>query len=116
MTGVKKSGYRKETAENLLLDAGAMYANLEFDSDGFLQLNEEGLPTGEALGATSGGNEFTVEVEWYQPEIDGVRTSVKGLDQITQHDAQLVTNLKEFTVKNLKRAIAAADVDESNEH
>lgn len=113
---VKNKGYRKETAENILLGAGAMYANLEFDEDGFLELNEEGLPKGEALGATSGGNEFTVEQEWYQPEIDGVVTSVKGLDIITMHNAQLVTNLKEFTVENIKRAIAVADVDETNKH
>src|SRR5690625_382123 len=113
---VKQSGYRKETVENLLLDAGAMYANLEFDEDGFLQLNDEGFPTGEALGATSGGNEFTVEQEWYQPEIDGVITAVKGLDFITEHNAQLVTNLKEFTIDNIKRALATADVDTSNEH
>lgn len=114
MVKTKANGYRAETAEHLLLDAGAVYANLAFDAEGFLELDADGFPSGEPLGATSGGNEFTVEVEWYQPEIDGVRTSVKGLDFQSEHNAQLVTNLKEYTVENLKRAIATADVDESN--
>ncbi|MFA1821157.1 Rho termination factor N-terminal domain-containing protein [Virgibacillus oceani] len=114
MVKTKANGYRKETAENLLLDAGAIYANLAFDQDGFLELDEDGLPSGEPLGATNGGNEFTVEVEWYQPEMDGVRTSVKGLDFQSAHNAQLVTNLKEYTIDNLKRAIATADVDKEN--
>lgn len=102
---VKTVGLRKETAEHLLMDAGAIYKNLQYENGSF---------DGEILGATSGGNEFEVEVEKRTPEIDGMRTRVKGMEFIETHNAQLVVNLKEVTAQNIKLAIGAADVDESD--
>lgn len=106
---VKTAGITKETAERLLLDAGAIYKNLEYDE-------ETGEFTGEALGATSGGNEFQVEIEYRDPEIDGKKSRVKGLKFVNTHEAQLVTNLKELTAENIKRAIGPADVDTTDEN
>lgn len=104
---VNTVGVTKETAENMLLDAGAIYKNLKYDK-------ESGEFTGEALGATSGGNEFVVELEQRQPELDGIKSRIKGLSFVNSHEAHLVVNLKELTAQNIKHAIGPADLDESD--
>lgn len=103
---VSTVGVTKQTAERMLLDAGAIYKNLK---------KEDGEWTGEALGATSGGNEFVVEIEQRQPEIDGIKTRIKGLSFVEEHESHLVVNLKELTAKNIQLAIGPADIDESGE-
>lgn len=102
---LRTTGFTKKTAENLLLDAGAIYKNLK---------KKDGKWEGEALGATSGGNEFTVELEQRQPEIDGLKVRMKGMSFVESHEAQLEVNLKELTAENLKVAIGPADIDESD--
>src|SRR5690625_2112278 len=99
-------GVTKQTPNRLLLDAGAIYKNLTYD-----ETKKEW--TGVALGATSGGNEFSTEMETRQPEIDGIKSAIKGMEFVNEHNAQLVVNLKELTVNNLKDAIAAADIEEN---
>src|SRR5690606_15961992 len=78
------------------------YKNLQYADGEF---------TGELLGATSGGNEFVVEVEQRAPEIDGVKSRIKGLKFVNAHEAHLVTNVKEITAENIKLAIGPADID-----
>lgn len=107
MNGVNTVGLTKQTAERLLLDAGAIYKNLTYDK-------ESGQWTGELLGATSGGNEFQVEIEQRQPEIDGLKSRVKGMSFVNTHEAQLTINLKELTAQNIKLAIGPADIDDSD--
>ncbi|MCM3739236.1 hypothetical protein M3210_03025 [Oceanobacillus luteolus] len=104
---VSTVGVTKQTAERMLLDAGAIYKNLTRDET-------SGEWTGEALGATSGGNEFVVEIEQRQPEIDGVKSRIKGLSFVDTHEAHLVVNLKELTAQNIKNAIGPADIDTSD--
>lgn len=104
---VSTVGITKQTAERLLLDAGAIYKNLVYENGEF---------TGEALGATSGGNEFTVEIEQRQPEIDGLKSRVKGMSFVDTHEASLVVNLKELTAQNIKLAIGPADIDATDEN
>lgn len=104
---VNTVGVTKQTAERMLLDAGAIYKNLQYD-------DTSGEFTGEALGATSGGNEFQVEIEQRQPELDGVKSRIKGLSFVNTHEAQLVVNLKELTAENVRRAIGPADIDDSD--
>lgn len=106
---VNTVGVTQETAERLLLDAGAIYKNLTYD-------DLTGEFTGEALGATSGGNEFVVEIEQRQPEIDGVKSRIKNMSFVNTHEANLVVNLKELTAQNIKLAIGPADVDETDEN
>lgn len=104
---VSTVGVTQQTPERMLLDAGAIYKNLIFD-------DLTGTFTGDALGATSGGNEFVVEIEQRQPEIDGVKSRIKGLSFVNSHEAHLVVNLKELTAENIKNAIGPADIDETD--
>lgn len=99
-------GVTKQTAERLLLDAGAIYKNLKYDT-------EKKQWSGIALGATSGGNEFKSEMETREPEIDGIKSPIKGLVFVNFHNAQLVVNLKELSAQNIKDAIAAADIQKN---
>lgn len=106
---VSTVGVTQNTPQRMLLDAGAIYKNLTYD-------DLTGEFTGELLGATSGGNEFVVEIEQRAPEIDGVKSRIKGLKFVNSHEAHLVVNLKEITAQNIKLAIGPADVDESDEN
>ncbi|WP_200415939.1 hypothetical protein [Virgibacillus salexigens] len=104
---VSTVGVSQATPERMILDAGAIYKNLTYD-------DTVGEFTGQLLGATSGGNEFTVEIEQREPEIDGVKTRVRGLKFVNSHLANLVVNLKEMTAENIRLAIGPADLDTSD--
>jgi hypothetical protein len=104
---VKTVGVSQNTPDRMLLDAGAIYKNLTYD-------DLTGDFTGTALGATSGGNEFVVEIEQRAPEIDGAKSRIKGLKFVNSHEAHLVVNLKELTAENIRNAIGPADVDTSD--
>ncbi|WP_077622000.1 hypothetical protein [Sediminibacillus massiliensis] len=104
---VNPVGVTQNTPERMLLDAGAIYKNLTYD-------DTTGDFTGEVLGATSGGNEFQVEIETRQPELDGVKTRIRGLKFVNSHEAQLTVNLKELTAQNIKNAIGPADIDDTD--
>lgn len=106
---VKPIGVTQETPERMLLDAGAIYKNLEYDET-------TGEFTGQVLGATSGGNQFEVQIETRQPELDGIKTRIRGMKFVNSHEAQLVVNLKELTAENIKNAIGPADVDATDEN
>lgn len=64
------------------------------------------------MGATSGGNSFTVEREIKVIEVDGAKGKVKGLRRITEHNASLTVNLIEMSAENLKLALTAADLSD----
>lgn len=92
-------GITAETVKNMILDAGAVYANY-------------GEPDERLIGATSGGNTFTVEREIKEIEIDGARGKVKGARRIVSENASLTINLLEMSVENFKMALTAADVSD----
>lgn len=92
----KRNGITKETADHFLVDAGAVYLNLD-------------EPDERLLGATSGGNTFTLEQEFRQPEIDGSPGPLKGTRRIISVNAILEINLIELTKENLMMALAGAD-------
>lgn len=99
MAGNKRHGITTDTVKNMLLDAGAVYANY-------------GETDERLIGATSGGNTFTIEREIKEIEADGARGKVKGLRRIITENASLTINLLEMSVENFKMALTAADVSD----
>ncbi|GAH51123.1 unnamed protein product, partial [marine sediment metagenome] len=91
-----KSGLNVNTPDRIFVDAGAVYLNY-------------GLSTQRLLGATRGGNEFNLNREIRDIEVDGVRGSVKGLRRRTVCRPQITCNLIELSLDNLIKAIAGAD-------
>jgi len=89
----------KATIQNLLLDAGVVYLNYGAEGE-------------RILGATEGGNTFTVEREVREIPVDGARGKVKGLRRIVEENAHLVVNLKELSADNIRLALAGADVSD----
>jgi len=94
--GTIKSGLSAKTPERIFVDAGAVYLDY-------------GLSTQRLLGATRGGNEFNLNREIRDIEVDGVRGSVKGLRRRTVCRPQITCNLIELSLDNLIKAIAGAD-------
>jgi len=91
-----KSGLNVNTPDRIFVDAGAVYINY-------------GLSTQRLLGATRGGNEFNLNREIRDIEVDGVRGSVKGLRRRTVCRPQITCNLIELSLDNLIKAIAGAN-------
>src|SRR6185312_13768716 len=81
----------------------AVYLNTTFSAGAFTG--------GTLLGATSGGNEFVVQQEVRQIEVDGAKGRTKGLQVITFQNPTLTVNLKEMTAQNLAQAITGGKVD-----
>jgi len=95
-----KSGLSADTPGRIFVDAGAVYLNY-------------GLRNERLLGATRGGNEFNLNREIRDIEVDGVRGSVKGLRRRTVCRPQITCNLIELSLDNLLKAIAGANSAET---
>ena len=92
----KTNGLTKETVDRFVIDAGAVYLNVgEVDE--------------RLLGATRGGNEFTIDQDIKLIEIDGVKGATMGARRIVESNATLKVNLLELTSENIMLAIAGAD-------
>ncbi len=62
--------------------------------------------TGTPMGATSGGVEFTSELSYRKPEVDGAYVmDVVGLNVLESATASIKANLIELTAENLRRTI-----------
>lgn len=101
---LQTTGYTANTPKRYIMDAGAVYLNLQYEET-------TGEFTGELLGATSGGNEFQIVQERREIEVDGLKGRGKGNSVITSENPQLTVNLKELTAKNLSYAIAGSTLD-----
>lgn len=101
------SGYTSKTAENLLLDAGAFFANFDIATDDF----DTAVTAGKLLGATRGGGQFTATPELRAIEVDGVKGAAKGLQVIDSWDVNMTANVLEVTLDGLKKALIASEVD-----
>jgi len=97
---VTTNGFTSSTPQRYLLDAGAIYYNLDYAT-----------LTGTLLGATSGGNELVITPELRQTEVDGIKGRHVGGQHIVTEDVQLTVNLKEWTASNLAKAIAGTTID-----
>ena len=91
----KRTGVTNDTVKNLILDAGVIYANYD----------EEGE---RLIGATEGGNTFTVEREVRDIPVDGVKGKWKGGRRIITENAQLGVNIKEWSKENFLLALSGS--------
>lgn len=97
---VRKTGYTKNTPKSYIVDAGAVFKNLEWNK-------ETSKWEGELLGATSDGNKVTIEKSYREIEVDGVKTKAVGLKLLESQNATLETNVKELTAENIALALGA---------
>lgn len=95
---LQTTGYTKSTPLHYMVDAGAIYKDLEYDS-----LTKTWK--GELLGATHDGNKITIEQEYRKIEIDGVFVDAVGQKVLQTSKAMLEVNVKEITAENLRLAI-----------
>ena len=86
---VRKTGYTKNTPKSYIVDAGAVFKNLEWNKT-------TSKWEGELLGATSDGNKVTIEKNYREVEVDGVKTKAVGLKI-----------LEELTAENIALALGA---------
>ena len=106
------SAFRKDTAQNMQLDAGIFVANLTNPSefDGVIP------ETAINLGATSGDNSFTYTPEFRDilEDVNGARGKYKGAQVIDTITAEMSGTMKEITAENIKIALSSADIIEGS--
>jgi hypothetical protein len=93
----RTTGITAGSLNNFVIDAGAVYVN-------FGETDER------LLGATRGGNTFTIDVEMREMEIDGIRMSAKGTKRVTKVEATIKTNLLEMSAANLALALTGSTI------
>jgi hypothetical protein len=93
----RTTGITSTSLSNFVVDAGAVYVNY-------------GEADERLLGATRGGNTFTIEVEQREMEIDGVRQAVRGTKRIISVVATMTVNLLELTAENLALALTGSEI------
>lgn len=96
--GLKKSGITSATPKNLLLGAGTIYKNLKWNAT-------SSIWEGTVLGATSGGNKFSLKPNIIVIDVDGAVVDTKGLTQKQGETASLEINLVEMSVGALQMAM-----------
>jgi hypothetical protein len=97
--GIKLStGITAETFKRLALDGGVVY-------------KDWGLPGVTLLGATVGGNTFTVEPEVREMIFDGAPGAVKGSQRNTRIVPKLAVNLGEITDETLLLLLPSANTE-----
>lgn len=104
--GKNYSGFTEDTAESLLLDAGAFFVNYNMGTDTY----ESARESGKLLGATRGGGEFKASMTARQIEVDGVKGRAKGLEVNDAWEVYLKATVLEVTKDTLKYALASATV------
>lgn len=102
------SGFTEETADSLLLDAGAFFKDYELGTD----TPQTAIAAGKLIGATQGGGEFSAVPTVRQIEIDGVKGRAKGLEIIDDWDVYIKANVVEVKQETIKAALAASKTSE----
>ena len=104
------SGFQTDTAEKLLLDAGAFFVDFDVDSDTF----DTAVTGGKLLGATRGGGQFSAIPQMRAIQVDGVKGKAKGLQVIDDWVVKMNANVLEVTKDSLAKALTASEVDETD--
>lgn len=102
------TGFNANTADNLLLDAGAFFVNFEVGTDTY-----ETAKATKLLGATRGGGEFKASMTVRQIEIDGVKGRAKGLEVNDAWDVYIKATVLEVNQTTLEKALASSKTTQS---
>ena len=105
--GKTYSGFTSNTAEKLVLDAGAFFVDFDIETDTF----ESAVTAGKLLGATRGGGQFSAIPAMRAIEIDGVKGAAKGLQTIDSWEVKINANVLEITAEGLATALTSSDVE-----
>jgi len=112
MNGPGLSGLNCSTPNNLVLDAGALYFNI--DETAFTHNPPYDDPVTQALanatlaGATRGGATFETGKETRHVEVDGMRYPIKGLERIDGYTPTLTVTMIEMSAANLQRLLGSS--------
>ena len=112
MNGPGLSGLNCSTPNNLVLDAGALYFNI--DETAFTHNPPYDDPVTQALanatlaGATRGGAPFETGKETRHVEVDGMRYPVMGLERIDGYTPTLTVTMIEMSAANLQRLLGSS--------
>jgi len=102
MALTRRHGISTNTYSRFLIDSGAVYFN--YTTSGTTNL----------LGATRGGNTFTIDSEYRDMEADGARGPVKGGRRITNVTVTLVANMLEIdNTKVIGYGLTGSDTTDS---
>lgn len=100
MAAIGKHGVSTTTPENILLGAGTIHKNLEWDS-------QTNAWKGDIIGATSGGNSVEIKGEIKDIELDGALVKVKGLAVMQGGTATMEVNFAELSIDTMKIGMIA---------
>ena len=114
------SPIRKETFENLQLNAGIFLVGFDYAEIADSTALRAAIKTAiteetKILGATRGGGTFVVSSEIREPDVDGKRYRFKGGAFVDSVDAYLGGTLVEIRADNLAKVLATGDVTTSGE-
>ena len=90
-----KHGVSATTPENILLGAGTIHKNLEWDA-------QANAWKGDIIGATSGGNSVEIKGEIVDIELDGALVKVKGLAVMQGGTGTMEVNFAELSIDVMK--------------
>ena len=97
-----KHGVSATTPENILLGAGTIHKNLEWDA-------QANAWKGDIIGATSGGNSVEIKGEIVDIELDGALVKVKGLAVMQGGTGTMEVNFAEISTDILKMGMIGAE-------
>lgn len=103
------SALRKATFDKLQLNVGIFLKDFDYDqladAEALASAIATAITSGDILGATRGGGQFSVSREMRNPEVDGLRYRFKGSTRVDSMDPQLSTTLVEVTPDNFAAAL-----------
>lgn len=85
------NGVSTKTPEQIPLGAGTIHKNLKYTEDSGWNLADS------CIGATSGGNKWSIVPKFYYPPIDGVGVKLKETATQIGEDAKMEINMIEIT-------------------
>lgn len=94
----RKTGISSQTAQRMVMDAGAVYIDYGETSE-------------RLFGATREGSTFEVSQEVREIDVDGLRGPTKGFRRVVEEHVRLTVNLLEMTAENVQTALVGAQVD-----